>query len=187
MFDSQLNPIMTLATSPLETRMPKVHYWEMRWSYNPIVWHITKEDNIIWGDQRHYEIFFLSSKGNLIKKISTERQRIEMTNEDKDRLLDEWFDGNPPPSEYTFVFPRYFPAFANFACDEDGSLLVQTYERTEDGEKALHDLFNSDGKYLARVALKPRNFLLHKGKLYTIEEDKDGYYCVKRYGFNRPL
>jgi hypothetical protein len=183
LFDPELKPIMTLATSQLETRFPTVYYWEMRWSYNPIVWHITKEDNIIWGDRRHYEIFALSSEGTLIKKISTDRERIEMTNEDKDKLLDEWFDGNPPPSDHTFVFPKYFPAFANFACDDDGSVFVQTYERTEDREKALHDLFDSEGRYLARIPLMPRNFVLNKGKLYTIEEDEDDYFCVKRYRF----
>jgi hypothetical protein len=185
MYDSELNPIATLATSILETKMPKVHYWEMRWSYNPIAWKVTKENNIIWGDQRQYQIFFLSSEGKLIKKITTDRKQAEMTDKDKKRLLDEWFDENPPPSEYTFVFPNYFPAFANFACDEDGSLFVQTYERTEDGEKVIHDFFDSEGRYLARIPLSPRNFILKKSKLYTIEEDEDGYYCVKRYRFNR--
>jgi hypothetical protein len=158
----------------------------MRWSYNPMVWHITKKDNIIWGDQRHYEIFFLSPEGKLVKKITAGRVQTEMTDADKKKLLDEWFDGNPPPSEYTFVFPNYFPAFANFACDDDGSLLVQTYEKTEDGMKVLHDFFDFEGKYLARIALKPRNFTLKKGKLYTIEEDENGYYCVKRYRFKQP-
>jgi hypothetical protein len=183
MFDSQLNPILALAISPLETRMPKVYYWEMRWSYNPIVWHITKENNIIWGDRRQYDIFFLSPEGKLVKRIMADRAQKEMTDADKKRLLDEWFDGNPAPTEYTFVFPKYFPAFAHFACDEDGSVFVQTYERTEDGEKALHDYFDYEGRYLARIALKPRNFHLNKGKLYTIEEGEDGYYFVKRYRF----
>ena len=185
LFDPELNPIMTLATSPLETRFPTVYYWEMRWSYNPLVWGVSEENQIFWGDKAKYEIFVLSSEGNLIKKVTIDRERIEMTNEDKDRLLDEWFDGNPPPSDHTFVFPKYYPAFANFACDDDGSLFVQTYERTEGGEKAQHDLFDSEGKYLARIALKSRNFTLKKGKLYTIEEDEEGYYCVKRYRFFR--
>lgn len=87
------------------------------------------------------------------------------------------------PLRRYFRFPKYFPTFHNFACDDDGSLFVQTYERTEDGEKAQHNLFDSEGKYLARIALKSRNFHLKKEKLYTIEEDEDGYYCVKRYRF----
>ncbi len=183
MFDPEMNPIVTLAISPLETRMPKVHYWEMRWSYNPLSWGFTQEDNIIWGDKRKYEFHILTSEGELVKKITADHEQKEMTNEDKERLLDEWFDGNPPPSDYTFIFPEHFPAFHNFVCDADGSLLVQTYERAEDGERKILDLFDAEGKYLARIPLRARNFLLNKGKLYTIEEDEDGYYYVKRYGF----
>ncbi len=185
MFDPESNPITTLAISPLETRMPKVHYWEMRWSYNPIIWGLTKEDDIIWGDKRKYEFHVLNSDGKLVKNITADRKQIEMTNEDKERLLNEWFDGNPPPSDYTFIFPKYFPAFANFACDEVGGFLVQTYERAEDGERGILDLFDAEGKYLARIPLRARNFLLKKGKFYTIEEDEDGYYCVKRYSFTK--
>lgn len=183
LFDSELNPIMTLATCPLETIQPKIHYWEMRWSYNPLVWSVAKDDHVNWGDRRKYEFHILSSEGELVKKISVDRRQKEMTRGEKDRLMNEWFDGNPAPSEYTFIFPEHFPAFHNFCSDDDGSLFVQTYERTEDGQKAFHDLFDFEGKYLARIALKPRNFALKKGKLYTIEEDDDGYYCVKRYRF----
>jgi hypothetical protein len=61
--------------------------------------------------------------------------------------------------------------------------LVQTYEETEDGKKTIHDIFDSAGRFLARVPLRTRNFVLKKGKLYTIEEDQDGYYSVKRYRF----
>jgi hypothetical protein len=182
-FDSGLRPMMTLATCSMETRMPKVHYWEMRWNYNPIVWGLIKEDHIVWGDRRKYEFSVLSSEGKLVRKISVAHKQKEMTKADKERLLNEWFDGNPPPSEYTFIFPAHFPAFANFSCAEDGSFLVQTYEETEDGKKTIHDIFDSAGRFLARVPLRTRNFVLKKGKLYTIEEDQDGYYSVKRYRF----
>ncbi|MGB6866811.1 MAG: 6-bladed beta-propeller [Candidatus Aminicenantaceae bacterium] len=182
-FDSELNPIITLTTRPLITKQPKVNYWEMRWSYNPIVWGISKEDSIIWGDRTKHEIYVLSTEGKLIKKITRDCKQREMTGEDKKRLLDEWFDGNPPPSGYTFEFPKYFPAFANFVCDDDGSIFIETYEETEDRKGIICGLFDSQGRYIARILLRLRNFILKKGKLYTIEEDKDGYYCVKRYIF----
>jgi hypothetical protein len=186
-FDSGLNPIITLTTRTLITKEPKVDYWEMRWSYTPIVWGISKEDNIIWGDRTKHEIYVLSTEGKLIKKITRDGKRREMTGEDRKRLLDEWFDGSPPPSGYTFEFPKYFPAFHNFVCDEDGSIFIQTYEETEDRKGTICELYDSQGRYLARVPLRLRNFILKKGKLYTIEEDKDGYYCVKRYRFTKKI
>lgn len=183
-FDSELNLMRTLVTRPMVTRLPKVNYWEMRWSYNPLVWGVSKEDRIIWGDRANYEINVLSTEGKHLKTITKDCKQREMTDEDKKRLLDEWFDGNPPPSGYTFEFPKYFPAFHNFVCDEEGNLFVQTYEETEDGMGTHFDLFDSEGKYLARMTLRLRNYVLEKGKLYTIEEDETGYYIVKRYRFS---
>jgi hypothetical protein len=182
-FDSELNVMRTLATRPLLTRRPKVNYWEMRWSYNPLVWGVIKDDRIVWGDRANYEIHFISSEGHHLKTITKDYKAREMTEEDEKRLLDEWFDGNPPPPGYTFEFPKYFPAFHNFVCDEEGNLFVQTWEETEDGIGVNFDLFNTEGKYLARMPLKLRNYTLKKGKLYTIEEDEDGYYCVRCYRF----
>jgi len=181
MFDSELNPIRTITTSLLETKMPEVHYWEMRWGYIPIHWGVSKEGSFIWGDRTKYEINVLSREGKLIKKIIKDCIQRKMTEEDKKRLMDEWFDGNPPPPGYTFEFPRYFPAFHSFACDDDGSILVGTYEETEDGKEYIYELFDSQGKYIARIPHRLRNFILKKGKIYTIEEDEEGYYLVKRY------
>jgi len=186
-FDSELNAMRTLVTRPMVTRPPKINYWEMRWSYNPLVWGVIKEDHIVWGDRANYEIHFISSEGRHLKTITKDYKAREMTDEDEKKLLDEWFDGNPPPPGYTFEFPKYFPAFHNFVSDEEGNLFVQTYEEMEDGMGTYFDFFDSDGKFLAKLPLKLRNYALKKGKLYTIEEDENAYYIVKRYKFPKML
>lgn len=83
-----------------------------------------------------------------------------MTSEEKKRLLDEWFDGNPPPPGFTFEFPNSFPPIANFVCDYGGNMFIQTYEKAEDGNGYYCDLFDSQGRYIAKIPLKARNCIL---------------------------
>jgi hypothetical protein len=42
-------------------------------------------------------------------------------------------------------------------------------------------VFDSEGKYIARISLKSRPIVWKNNKLFTIEEDGDGFQFVKRY------
>jgi len=64
--------------------------------------------------------------------------------------------------------------------DDEGRIFVRTYKKTEEG-KYYNDVFDSEGKYIARISLKYRPIVWKNQKLYTIEEDEDGYQYVKRY------
>ncbi|TET74860.1 MAG: hypothetical protein E3J43_09190 [Candidatus Heimdallarchaeota archaeon] len=59
-------------------------------------------------------------------------------------------------------------------------MFVQTFRRTEEGSY-YYDVFDSEGKYIAKVPLKVRPRDWKNNKLYTIEEDEEGYQYVKRY------
>jgi len=43
------------------------------------------------------------------------------------------------------------------------------------------DVFDSNGKYIVRISLKYRPQAWKNNRLYTIEEDEEGYQVVKRY------
>ena len=43
------------------------------------------------------------------------------------------------------------------------------------------DVFDPEGRYLARVPVYDRPVVIKKEKLYTVEEDEEGYQVVKRY------
>ncbi|OGD13753.1 MAG: hypothetical protein A2V76_02490, partial [Candidatus Aminicenantes bacterium RBG_16_63_14] len=45
----------------------------------------------------------------------------------------------------------------------------------------LHDVFDRDGRYIARVPLKRIPTLFRNGKLYSLEESEEGYPVIKRY------
>lgn len=45
----------------------------------------------------------------------------------------------------------------------------------------FYDVFDLDGKYIAKIHLKVKPLIWKNNKLYTIESDEDGYHEVKRY------
>ena len=51
----------------------------------------------------------------------------------------------------------------------------------ENGEEYCFDVFDSEGRYIAKIPLNFKPHMLKKEKIYTIEEDEDGYQYVKRY------
>jgi hypothetical protein len=50
-----------------------------------------------------------------------------------------------------------------------------------DGKGYYCDVFDSEGRFIAEIALKSAPRVVKKDRLYTIEEDEQGYQVVKRY------
>ncbi len=179
-FTSDLSPVFTITTKPFVSMPPTVEYFEMRRMTN-LVWDITVEDDIIWGVTAKYEIFVHNTEGNLIKKIVREYDGIKITKKEKEKLIKYSFGNRGVPPDTTMKFPNSYPPLYRFTCDEKGRIFVQTYEKTEDGERDYYDVFDSEGKYIARISLKSRPLVWKNNKLFTIEKDEDGFQFVKRY------
>jgi hypothetical protein len=179
--DSDLNPVFTLATRPVVSKPPAIiEYFEVRRSTN-LVWDVAVEDNIVWGVFNKYEIFVNNPEGKLIRKIVKEYDGIGINKEEEEKLIKAWFGNNPVPPQMTIKFPKVYPPFIRFTCDEEGRLFVQTYEKTEDEEEDYYDVFDSEGKYIVRTSLKYTPLVWKNKKLYMIEENEEGFQIVKRY------
>jgi len=79
---------------------------------------------------------------------------------------------------YMFNVIRYL------AVDDEERIYVRTWERPDNGEGYFFDIFDNEGKYIARIPFNFRPRVLKKGKIYSIEEDEEGYQFVKRYKVN---
>jgi len=79
------------------------------------------------------------------------------------------------------IFSDYHSAFRRFFLDDEGRVFVQTWEKAGDEGKYYFDVFDTEGRYIAKVPLRQDPILCKKGKLYIIEEDDEGYQVVKRY------
>ena len=77
--------------------------------------------------------------------------------------------------------PRHHPAFRFFTADDEGRIYVGTREKPENGEGYVYDIFDKEGKYIAKVVFPFRPQVWKKGKVYTIEEDEEGFQMVRRY------
>ena len=83
------------------------------------------------------------------------------------------------------MFPEFFYPFVNISVDEEDRVIVGTYEKFKDKTgHYVYDVFDLEGKYIAIMPLKIRPEIKPKwdmGKLYTIDNNEDGFPVVKRY------
>jgi len=136
----------------------------------------TKEDNIIWGIPIKYELQVLDLEGRTVKKIVKDYDPVEITEEEKEKQMK-----NFPYPDIKLDIHKYHSAFRRLTIDDTGRIYIETWEKTEDGEGYYYDVFDSEGKYIAKIPLKARPQVWKKNRLYTIEEDEEGYQFVKRY------
>jgi hypothetical protein len=59
---------------------------------------------------------------------------------------------------------------------------IQITPKKED--EFFYDIFDQEGKYIYRVLLKGRPRVWKNDKLYSVEEDQEGFQIVKRYQMN---
>ncbi len=169
-FDPNLNFLNTVASIPgPEAGKP----------FDPFIplflWKIGENDNIIYGYQKNYEFLFFDPEGKLIKKIIKDHTPVKITEEEKEESPGD----SLPPLKYALT--GFHTAFFTFSLDEEGRIIVQTWEKTEDREQHYYDVFDPKGIYIARVSFKFRPQIWKNHKLYTIEEDEEGFQRIKRY------
>ncbi|MDH5706622.1 MAG: 6-bladed beta-propeller [Candidatus Aminicenantes bacterium] len=144
---------------------------------------VIQNDNIVWGNSKRYEVHILNPEGRLIRKIIKDYEPVNVTEEDQKRYKERL--SRIPNFGFKIIFPKYFPAFRDISVDEKGRIFLGTYERVENKENFFYfDIFDSEGKYIAKVPMLVslnRPFVWKKNKLYTIEEDEEGFQMVKRY------
>ncbi len=175
-YDQDLKPLFTL--DEIEFKNPlqgKMNIFEFLFFAQ-----INKDDTIYYGRPEEYKIKIYNPQGKLIKIIQKEYDPVKITDKDKEEILKRI-----PDVGFNFKdrieFPKYFPAYQYFTLDEEGRLFVRTFEKGKAEGEYFFDVFDSEGKYIARFVHKadPRAWKNHK--LYSIEESEEGYKIIKRY------
>lgn len=174
-FDPQLESIFTIDNVEL-FKLPV-----MKAFFPQHYWAITENDEIFWGISTEYKIHLIDSEGTHLKEITKEYIPVEITEEDKKERLKFLFGGEIIPEGVKLEWPEHHWAFINISLDESGRIFLQTFEKTPDDKDYYYDVFDPEGKYISKVALPAKPEVWKNSKLYTIEEDEDGYQFVKRY------
>ncbi|MCJ7618344.1 MAG: 6-bladed beta-propeller [Desulfobacterales bacterium] len=128
-------------------------------------------DLAICGLSESYEFQIYDIKGQIAQIISRDFDPVEINKYEKEKRDLTKRKG----------LPKYFPAFEDFSVDENGRIFVQTNERQMDNDEFYFDVFEPDGKYIAKIPLKTFPEYWKNGKMYTAEEDENGYLYIKRY------
>ena len=169
-FDSELNALFTILSSGVLNLFAPRCYWE-----------ISKDDTIIWGYADKYEFQIHDSDGRLIRKIIKVHNPVMITKEEKQEWTESRYGEQGVPPDLKVSWKPHHNVFQFMNVDDEGRIFVQTYEKTTDGSDYYCDVFDSEGKYVAKIPLKTQPWVWKRGKLYAIEEDEAGYQYVKRY------
>jgi hypothetical protein len=174
-FDSEANFLRSIGSSPLPNFRQN--------GFNPFFpvlrWTIINGNQIVFGYMADYELKVFDSDGNLIRKISKDFTPVKVTQKDAEERLEG--EDLPPQIKERMTLPEHHCPFSRLHTDDEGKIFVMTYERTPDGLGYYFDVFDAQGRFIVKVPFENRPLLIKKGKLYTIEEDEEGYQMVKRY------
>jgi len=181
-FDSNFKPVMVFGS--FRERFHRQEWWRLKaW----FMFQVRKDDSVIWALTSNYELYIHDSSGRRIKKIIKEYDPIRITNEDKQEMINERLDsmtsGRNPFAEWSPEFPEVFPPIHRIACDDEGRIYVQTYEKDEKGH-IYHDVFDPEGRYIVKFSLPGKETIqtIKKNLMFTMMTGtKKRNSLVKRY------
>jgi hypothetical protein len=140
-------------------------------------WAVYKGNYVIFSFSEKYELLIYDDAGKLVRKIVKKYKPVEISEEE----LAYMRKVVRLPSTVRLIVPKHHTAFQRFTVDDKDRIFVQTWEKTKDGKGYIYDVFSPEGICTARVPLNAVPRVWKRDKLYTVEEDADGYQYVVRY------
>ena len=143
---------------------------------------ILPDGGLILGWSETYELKIHNPDGSLRTRILRDYDPVPMTAAEKDRIRQEIAERpNDIMAQRKTVFPDRYPAYRDFLPDDRGRIIVQTYEKAEREEDYVFDVFDPEGSFLGSFPFHILPKIWKTDKVYTIEEDEEGFHIIKRY------
>ena len=166
-YDPELKSLVTVASSdPQDVYTPFLPF---------LVWELDKNGQVFCGFNQKYEFSVYDAEGNVLRSISRDFDPVRIPEEERKAALKRL---KQPENKNV---PSFYPAYRRISVDEAGRVFVQTWERPEKGSGYYHDVFDSSGRYITRILFEFPPRVWKKGKLYTVEEDENGFQFVRCY------
>lgn len=132
-----------------------------------------------------YLIEVFDADGRIFRKIDRPYERFPFTDADREEYMART-SGSPQVVEAykDMTWPKVKTVTERMVCDDRGFLWVATHETKDEGGSKLtaYDVFDTEGRYDARVwlGMTPQKFAA--GKMYRFKEDPDtGQRVLTRY------
>jgi hypothetical protein len=175
-YDKDLNPKIKLAAIEIPISLQsKINPY----SAMTLLYALDGQGRLYLGSQKGYEIKVLSLEGRLLKTIGRDYDPIAITKEDKDGMLKQLSNVPGVNIKDMIQFPKVFPPYGNFVLADEGRLLVRTYEKGRAEKEYYWDVFDAEGRFVAKVPIAHEIRLWRDGKVYFFVEDEDGYKFLK--------
>jgi hypothetical protein len=147
----------------------------------PFYWRVAGDKIYVGNGRRGYEIRVFDLEGNLLKKIR--KDFVPVTYPEEFRLQTEKISAAQP--DLNLFALKDMPPFNSFFIDEAGRVFVMTYERGEHSRGFIHDVFDADGIFMARLELGSYGILgrslnrlratAANGRFYRLHFKENGY------------
>jgi hypothetical protein len=175
-FDKDLNLLMSFTDSPLPT---SGEYRNKRSILFPVLrWDVINDDQVVCGFAGDgYVIEIFDGAGTLLRRIEKEYDPVEVDQKDAKELL----EGYPAQLRDTVYAPKHYPPYRTVSTDDQGRIFVITYEKTPNEEGYMFDVFDAEGIYIAKIQMKSSPRIFKNSRMYTVEENEDGFHVIKRY------
>ena len=175
-YDKDFNPKVKLASFEFPVSLQaKINPF----STMNLLYALDGQGGLYFGSQPSYEIKVLSLEGKPLKTIGREYDPVPITKEDKDEMLALIPNVSGVNVRDMIQFPEHFPPFGNFVLADGGRLLVRTYEKGRAKKEYYWDVFDAEGRYIAKVPIVHEIRLWQDEKAYFFVEDEDGYKTLR--------
>ena len=183
-YDKDLNPMFSLAKVEFPLPIPgsgnKMNLIDML-----IGFQFDKDGNVFFGRNKDYEIEIFSPSGKHIRTIKKDFKPEKVTQEDINEILEQIPNNTPGVNiRDLFEFPKLFPPFQSFVLDEENRLFVRTYTKGKVKREYVIDIFDKEGVFISQLTTKVDFRIWKNNKVYSVEENEDGYKILKRYGYS---
>ena len=145
------------------------------------VYQFDNRSNIIYGRNDEYKIKFYTPEGKLFKIVQKKYDPVRITQDDKEEMIKKIPETPGINIKENLVFPKNYPPFSYIFLDEDNRLFVRTYEKGTEKVAYILDVFDSEGRFISRCESYGLSFKWKGSKLYTLEENEEGYHLLCRY------
>lgn len=177
-YNVELEPLYTVASiafpNPLEGKINPFQFI--------VIYKIGPFDNLYYGEISKYEIKVFNPEGKLIRKILKEYDPVKISEEDKKKMLAQ-IPEEANALKDRLVFPEYYPPYQSFSFDDEGRLFVNTFEKGKNKGEYYFDIFDQQGRYIAKIPLKVVPSYWQNKKVYALETIEEGYNLLHCFRF----
>lgn len=183
-YDKDLNPLFSLTKVEFPIPIPgsgsKMNLMDMLVGYQ-----FDNDGNVFFGRNQEYAIQVFAPDGKHIRTIKKDFKAVKVTQEDIDEMLERVPNNTSGVNvKEMFEFPKLFPPFQSFVLDEEGRLFVRTYIKGKVKNEYVIDIFDKEGVFISQLTTKVDFRKWKNNKVYSVEENEDGYKVLKRYGYS---